>query len=220
METKLPQGGGLAAAYPGDRNIARDRRVLFAEDFETGTLDEISRHWTEANNRGGKVFALSDERPAGSGGRRSLKMTATLGENTGGHLYLKLPREEDTVYARFYVRFAPDADYIHHFVTLGGYRPATNWPNPRAGERPRGDDRVAVGIEPFGDYGRYPAPGAWNFYAYWHEMKKSADGRFWGQSLKPRDTPLLVPRGRWQCVEVMLKVNYHGACPRGLRLSR
>jgi len=129
-----------------------------------------------------------------------------LGENTGGHLYTRLPRGEDTVYARFYVKFAPDAEYIHHFVTLGGYQPPTRWPQGGAGERPQGGDRVTVGIEPAGDYGRFPAPGIWNFYAYWHEMKISADGRYWGNSLRP-STPAPVPRARWQCVELMLKLN-------------
>ena len=42
------------------------------------------------------------------------------------------------------------------FVTLGGYRPATTYPQGGAGERPRGDDRITAGIEPWGDYGRYP----------------------------------------------------------------
>jgi hypothetical protein len=50
------------------------------------TLEEISRRWTEVGNRSGKVLALRDERPADSGGRRSLKRRATRGENMGGHL--------------------------------------------------------------------------------------------------------------------------------------
>jgi hypothetical protein len=133
-------------------------------------------------------------------------MTATLGENTGGHLYKQLPRGADKVFARFYVKFPLDAAYIHHFVTLGGYQPPTAWPQGGAGERPRGDDRFTAGIEPYGNYGRYAAPGAWNLYTYWHEMKGSADGRYWGNSLTPAQ-PALVPRDRWQCVEVMLQCN-------------
>src|SRR5262249_26518966 len=56
------------------------------------------------------------------------------------------------------------------------------------------------------DYGRYPPPGLWNFYAYWPEMKISADGRYWGNGLHPA-RPAPVPKDRWQCVEVMLKLN-------------
>jgi hypothetical protein len=187
--------------------------VLFAEDFERGTVEEIGRRWGEASNRGGKVIAISSDVPPG-GGRRSLQMTATLGENTGGHLYTRLSRGVDTLFARFYVKFAPDAPYIHHFVHVGGYNPPTPYPQGGAGERPRGDERIAVGIEPYGAYGRYPAPGAWNFYTYWHEMKISADERYWGNGLHPVQ-PALVPRDRWQCVEVMVKLNSKPETPDG-----
>ncbi|MHB8520329.1 MAG: nitrilase-related carbon-nitrogen hydrolase [Limisphaerales bacterium] len=197
---------GLAAKYPGDAGIARDPDVLFAENFETGSVQEIGKRWGAISNQDGKVMAFSDDVPPVSAGKRSLQMTATLGENTGGHLYARLPHGADKVFARFYVKFASDAGYLHHFVTLGGYHPATAWPQGGAGERPRGDERFTAGIEPYGNYGRYPAPGAWNFYAYWPEMKGSADGRFWGNSLTPAQ-PALVPRNRWQCVEVMLQCN-------------
>ena len=197
---------GIAAKYPGDAGIERDPRVLFAENFESGSIEELGKRWGEISNKDGKVMAFSSDVLHASAGKRSLQMTATLGENTGGHLYTRLPREVDKVFARFYVKFAADAAYIHHFVTLGGYNPPTAWPQGGAGERPRGDDRFTVGIEPYGNYGHYAAPGAWNFYTYWHEMKGSADGKYWGNSLTPGQ-PALVPRDRWQCVEVMLQCN-------------
>jgi hypothetical protein len=37
-------------------------------------------------------------------------------------------------------------------------------------------------------------------------MRISADRRYWGNALGPAQ-PLQVPRDRWQCVEVMLKLN-------------
>ncbi|HZP83265.1 MAG TPA: hypothetical protein VFB21_16605 [Chthonomonadaceae bacterium] len=202
----LPEGPGLAAKYPGDKGIEKDSAVLFHEDFEAGSLEEIVKHWSETSNKDGKVLALSQDRPPGSSGSHSLQMTATLLDNTGGHLYTQLKRGVDTAFARFYVKFAPDADYLHHFVTLGGYNPPTSYPQGGAGIRPRGDDRMTAGIEPTGSYGRFPPPGAWNFYAYWPEMKGSADGKFWGNGLTPAQ-PALAPRDRWQCVEIMMKCN-------------
>jgi hypothetical protein len=65
---------------------------------------------------------------------------------------------------------------------------------------------MTVGIEPTGSNGRYQAPGVWNFYTYWQEMKVSAGGRYWGNGLQPPQ-PAVVPRDRWQCVEVMMKAN-------------
>jgi hypothetical protein len=68
---------------------------------------------------------------------------------------------------------------------------------------------MTVGIEPTGDHGRRPAPGIWNFYPYWHEMKASVGNRYWGNSIPP-PTPAVVPREQWQCVEIMLQANTPG----------
>jgi len=205
----LPEGPGLSARYPGDAGLERDPAVLFAESFESGTLEEISKRWGNESNQDRKVLSLAADTPPGSPGKRSLGMTATLGENTGGHLYTRLPREVDRAFARFYVKFAADAGYLHHFVHFGGYRPPTTYPQGGAGTRPEGSERITVGIEPYGDYGRHPPPGIWNLYAYWQEMKISADGKYWGNSLKPA-RPAAVPRDRWQCVEIMLALNTPG----------
>ncbi|GAB6166653.1 hypothetical protein JCM19992_26530 [Thermostilla marina] len=201
----LPEGPGLSAKYPGDCGIDRDPAVLFADDFEAGDLEAISEHWGQMSNKGGRVVRLVEDDPLGRAGR-AIEMTSTLGENTGGHLYTRLKRPVEKVFARFYVKFPPETGYVHHFVHLGGYNPPTPWPQGGAGERPRGDDRITVGIEPHGNHGRFPPPGVWSFYCYWHEMKISADGRYWGNAIQPA-TPAVVPTGRWQCVEVMLKLN-------------
>ncbi len=203
---ELPQGYGLAAQYPGDLGISQDRRVLLAEDFEVDHVDAVKKRWEDVSDPNKQVLGLGADVPPASSGKKSLTVTAKLGENTGGHLYRRLPREVEQVFARFYVRFAEDADYVHHFVHLGGYCPATAWPQGGAGERPRGDDRFTVGIEPYGHRGRFKPPGAWTFYCYWPEMKVSAGGRYWGNGISPV-RPKQIERGVWQCVEVMVKLN-------------
>jgi hypothetical protein len=40
-------------------------------------------------------------------------------------------------------------------------------------------------------------------------MKVSAGNRYWGNSIQP-PKPAIVPRDRWQCVEVMFKCNTPG----------
>lgn len=204
--TALPQGPGLAARYPGDVGIGEAQTVVFAENFERGALQDIAKSWGHAGNKEGKVQAFSNDVPTGSAGRRSLQMTGTLGVNSGGSLFTTWEPGLDTAFLRFYTRFAEDHGYEHHFVALGGYNPPTPWPNPKAGSRPNGDDRIAVFIDPVGWYGRYPPPGVWNLYTYWHQMKASADGKYWGNCLQPAK-PVPVPRGRWQCVELMIKLN-------------
>ncbi|MHC4607830.1 MAG: hypothetical protein ACYTAF_13030, partial [Planctomycetota bacterium] len=96
--------------------------------------------------------------------------------------------------------------YIHHFVHLTGYNPPTRWPQGGAGERPKGDERFSTGIEPWGDWGRHPPPGAWHFYTYWCEMKAAPDGKYWGNGFGP-EKPVPVVRDKWICVEIMLKCN-------------
>ena len=107
------------------------------------------------------------------------------------------------------MKFAEDAPYLHHFSGLGGCNPPTNWPQGSAGKHAAGDTRFTARIEPNGRYGTLPTPGGWMFYTYWIEMKQSADGGFWDNGLWPEGRPA-PPRGRWQCVEIMVKCNEIG----------
>ncbi len=197
---------GLAAAYPGDRGIESDPSVLLAESFETGDVQDLNRRWSHVNNPNDEVLAIVDQSPPGGTGRRCLEMTGTLGRNSGGGLFGRLARPVDTLFARFYARFPADGEYIHHGIQIGGANPPTNGPDPHAGECPHGDDRISIGIEPRGLCGRLPAPGTWGAYVYWHEMVGEADGHHWGNIFYPESaTP--IPLERWQCVEMMIKLN-------------
>ena len=197
---------GLAKKYPGDRNLAKNPYVIMVENFERGEIKDLKRRWNDVKNPKKASLRFTKDAPQGSRGRRSLEITATRGKNTGGHLYYKLKKGVDRLYARFYVKFLDPPGYIHHFVHVGGYHPPTNWPQGGAGTRPKGDKRFTVGIEPWGNWGKTRPPGLWHFYAYWHQMRKSGDGKYWGNFLEPPQ-PQEVPRNRWQCVEVMIKAN-------------
>jgi len=197
---------GIAAKYPGDRGIVRDPRVLLHEDFEAGTFDR--KKWTDISNKAG-ALAFSPQVPPASAGTKSLLVTATLGKNTGGHLFRRFKPGVERMHARFYVRFAEDCDYIHHFVHIVAQNPPTPWPTGGAGECPAGDKKFSTGLEPWGKWKRFPPPGAWHFYTYWHRMKRSGDGKFWGNSFAP-ETPHVPERGRWYCMEMMVQCNTVG----------
>lgn len=202
----LPQGPGIAKRHPGDSGLEKHPAVLLVENFEKGTLEALKPRWNEIENKDAQVLEIVNDHLAASSGSQCLQVTATLGENTGGHLFKRLDPIQTRVFSRFYVKFAEDAPYLHHFSGLGGYNPPTNWPQGSAGKHAAGDTRFSARIEPNGSYGTLAAPGGWMFYTYWHDMKQSADGGFWGNGLWPEGKPG-PPRGQWQCVEIMVKCN-------------
>jgi len=197
---RLPEGrNGLASKYPGDLQIAGDSRVIFVENFE-GTLDATRKRWDDVKNPAG--MSLSRDVPAYSPGKRSLLMTHVGGRGTGSHFYRRLLPGHEVVFARFYVKFDPECAPIHHFGThLGGFNPPTRWPQGGAGERPSGRKRFTSGVEPGGK--RWE----WDFYTYWQGMHVHGDGRYWGTPFLVGADKAGVARGRWICVEMMLKMN-------------
>ena len=206
---ELPAGHGLAAPFPGDAGLKAHPDVIFADDFETGA---IGAGWDETGNKDGKVLQFFSPGDAAGLGQRCLRVEAHLGQDTGGGL-TKWFEPADPIFIRFYAKFDPACDYVHHFVTLRankGLRGGDKWSGVGgAGLKPEGNERFSTAIEPWGIWGRWPAPGRWNFYSYWHEMEASRDGKYWGNSYGVPAAPV-IPRGRWICVEFMLKHNAPG----------
>ncbi len=207
--SELPKGPGLAASFPGDAGLKTQPRVIFADDFESGKLGE---GWDESRNEIGAVLRFAAPETAPGLGKRCLRVEAHLGKDTGGGL-TKWFEPADPVFIRFYTRFDSGCDYVHHFVTLRanrGLHGGDKWSGfGGAGLKPEGDERFSTAIEPWGNWGRWTAPGRWNFYSYWHEMEKSGDGKYWGNSFGV-PTASLIPRDQWVCVEFMLKHNTPG----------
>ncbi len=209
-DSPLPSGAGLAANYPSDTNVERHPSVIFADNFEAGTMGE---KWDETSNAGGQSLSFVDESAANKRlGKRSLKVTATLEKNTGGG-FTKWFNSSDKLFIRFYTKFDAGCDYVHHFCTLrankslqGGDR----WSGfGKAGLLPIGDERFSTAIEPWGNWGQWPPPGRWNFYSYWHTMNPSPDGKYWGNGFRPESQPD-IDRDQWLSVEMMIMHNTPG----------
>ena len=214
----LPEGDrGIGARHPGDVGIARDPAVLFAEDFEQRSLEQVLARWEDA--QAAAAMALSDDVPARSRGRRSLQLHKRPGDGarTIG-LYRRILRENGKgypqLYARMYVKFGAKSDPLHHFgATLGGNQPSTPWPQVDAGKRPPGDGSFWSGLEPYAESWR------WDFYTYWMEMRSSENedgsgsGAYGNAFLREGASRGWVAagpevrRGEWVCVETMVKVN-------------
>lgn len=206
----LPEGPGLAAGFAGDREIRSHPAVIFADNFEGAPPVKV---WDSVGDKDGSVLSLIDDSASDPRvGRRSLKVTATLGRNTGGGL-TQWFRSADTLFIRFYTKFEAQCDYVHHFCTLRankGLQGGEKWSGfGGAGVKPSGDERFSTALEPWGNWGKWTPPGRWNFYSYWHEMKASPDGKYWGNSFLP-ESGTNIPRGRWICAEFMLHHNTPG----------
>ncbi|MPY91083.1 MAG: hypothetical protein GEU99_24610 [Luteitalea sp.] len=216
---RLPWGPGLAAWYAGDAGIENDPSVVFADNFESGGIDDLESRWGYMSNSQGSVMSFSDDVPEGSAGSRSLQMTATRGENSGGELYKTFDPGWDKIYLRFYTKFAEDHGNHHHFVALRGFDDPLPYPTGGAGQL--AEDYFSVTIEPTTveknayPTTTYPPPSIWQFYAYWPEMRSwqtvegEPDGRpdpYFGNQLFPREAAV-VPRDAWVAVEFMLKMN-------------
>jgi hypothetical protein len=189
----------IASQYPGDQGIKADQRVVFAEDFED-EFSEIEPRWNTVRNK--EVISLSDEVSDSSSGKQSLLMSQVHEKGTGADLYRVLKGGHDRLFTRMMVRIAEDCEPIHHFGTcVGGNNPATPWPSVKAGQPTDGSKAFWFGIEPFGSMWR------WDYYAYWCEMRGSPPrGNTWGNSFI-HDDSLAVERGKWTCIESMIKLN-------------
>jgi hypothetical protein len=199
-ETALPQGDGLAAKYPGDKGIAKNPAVVFADNFETETItwDGDVKHPKKCDDKA-RVHA----------GKYSYQLTAQPGSGAGAPGLVKwFDPGYDQVYARWYEYFAPDydqGDLNHVGAALVGMH--NHWLLGVAGNKPDGTDFFSTSLEPWRDWHRNPAPGELMFYTYYPEMKRDPDGNFWGNSFKPKEK-FLIERGRWYCLEIMVKVNH------------
>jgi predicted amidohydrolase len=200
-----PHESGIAAQYPGDRGIERDSRVVFVENFEEDSLDSMASRWETVGNREIMTLCNDGDVPVGSGGRQSLLMDRR--EGPGGQLYRRIKNESggwgyDQLFVRYYVKFASDSGELGHGTSaVGGNNPAVPWPKVNAGVRPDGASSFWSGIEPFG------TSWTWDYYTYWCEMRGSPPrGQTWG-NVFIRDPSLRAQKGKWICIEHMMKVN-------------
>jgi hypothetical protein len=222
-EDQVAEGPGLAARYPGDAGMEKDAAVVFTESFESPDVAGLKDHWSTVDNKE-EALSISEDVPQASSGKHSIRVTAKRGKNAGGYLYKVLPPGYDELYARIYVKFAPDYGFDHHFCSLGGEMDPKPWPVGRAGLRPK--DYFGTGIEPTTELAhtypakQFPPPGFWHFYTYWPEMRSwetvegavknnPPDGTgtsFYGNNFSPAE-PTFTPRGEWVCLEWMVRLN-------------
>ena len=215
-------GTGIASKYPGDVEIGKDPSVIFTEDFEAESIADVVKNWSWSE--GDKDDRLSLDNipgPAGSKGKTSLKMTILreqLEQKAGCGLVKIFDERNEQLFLRFYVKFAEDYGYNHHFTSLSGVVNPVPAPSGKSGQLPTQHfsstiDQLTHNLN--SPEQEFAPPGCWLFYSYWSEMNSwqnadgTPDGRpnpYYGNVFMPKN-PVPAIRGEWQCVEIMIRVN-------------
>jgi PKD repeat protein len=213
--TVPPEGTGLAASYPGDVGIESDPSVIWVERFEQPTLTDLLNIYSNGNmgdNKGSAGMVFSTDKPAGSPGTHSLQITRQPGYSEwAGHLYKAFTQGYDTLYIRYYTKFAPTSEMPSHFVWLGGLNPVSAWPSPDAGVPGDGTDKFNAGFEPNGESADTDGTWSWRWesYNYWMEQVGGFGNRM--MSIYDGDWTAnhywQTPYNEWICVELMVKLN-------------
>jgi len=195
-------GSTLADRHPCDQGIASDPDVVWAESFEEGSVSAVTSRYNDYKNAAG--MTLVAERPLASCGRASMKLTAG-GAVSATDLYKLLPDHAE-LYVRWYVKYQTGAPWHHTGVWFGGDTRHLTYPDPHAGQKPNGDDRVSFAMEPV--WGVGGANPRFDFYNYWMKMRTcdNCGGFYWGNALVSRNG-FTADDDTWDCIEVHAKLN-------------
>ena len=126
----------LADRYPCDQGIAGDPAVVWAENFEEGSVSAVTSRYNSSSNVAG--LSLVTDKPSGSCGAASMRFTAD-GRNAATQatdLYKRFDAGQDELYVRWYAKYEAGAPWHHTGVWFGGYnRPATGRTRKRESDR-------------------------------------------------------------------------------------
>jgi hypothetical protein len=195
--------GSIAADHPGDVGIENDPDVVWTEDFEEGSTAAMLARYEDKKPDG---LTLDTDVPAQSSGRTSGKLVASGAGPNAVDFYKKLAPGYDELYVRYYAKYQANVEWHHTGVWVGGYNPASNWPNPQAGLLPSGEDRFAIALEPM-EQGEAPRMDSYNYWMRMHSWMDNPSGStaYYGNSVI--HDPTLVAKAEWQCFEIHVKVN-------------
>lgn len=201
---------GLLFALAAGVGTASDRSILFSDDFESGNLNAWDAD--SVTNDSSRLRIVSDPEHVFHG-KYAVEMIAKEGEGTGAKLNKWFMPGVDQVYARWYCKFADDFDQGNHmhFVHLLANRSDNKWSAfGKAGIKPSGDDFFTIGVEPWRNWKQNPPPGEITFYSYHMDMPIDPKmNKYWGEQFRA-EPKFLIERGRWYCMEVMVKANDPG----------
>lgn len=219
QDTQTPYPALVTAQTRADSKalaeLQRPGTVLFSDGFDS--QDSFKAYFEVGGLKEGWAKIVTDAAIV-RGGKGALQLTAAAnaGNASGASVnYWFGPDGHDRVHIRYSIRFAADYDQgnlNHTGGGLAGVAGTNKWGGMGgAGIKPKGDDHFNSRLEAWRDWGRFAPPGYLFCYSYWMDMRIDKDGNYWGNMLGPAEEERFVPeRGRWYCVELMVKANTVG----------
>ncbi|HEV3182418.1 MAG TPA: putative Ig domain-containing protein [Steroidobacteraceae bacterium] len=212
-----PKATTLSQKHPGDAGLGSDPAVVFYENFEEGSVAGVVARYNSYKNTAG--MSLVADHPRDSPGRHAMRFTAG-GAHPATDLYKTFGAGYAELYLRYYTKYEGAGPWHHSGLWFGGYNPPLPWPYPHAGDRPEGDDRFSLGLEPVANL----LNSRMDFYNYWRGMHSwkvdptGAVGDYYGNNIL-HDAQLLSESGTWICYEIHLKLNPNPANGEGAVLE-
>jgi hypothetical protein len=230
--TPIPTPDGIAARYPGDKNIASDPDVLLADDFESyASASQATTRWTSADHVAN--MRIATEPGNYFAGNKALEMTLPISTTEMvDALHKHLNPEQDTVFIRTYCKFDPN--YSSSSSNHNGIRLSARYPGP--GSKPPADGTgffLFLLQNDFLGLSGETDPGYCHIYAYWPKQRDNFGDHWYptgsvvpysntignqgewlafpGQYPDFQPYPNFVPlRDKWYCYELMVKSNTPG----------
>ncbi len=231
VSAELPEGHGVAAAYPGDQGIERDPAVVFVDGFETTDTGLLPDGYHKGGNTkwdnmwGGCV--VTEEPENVHSGKKAVEMTIVRpgsGEASGLALEKFFEEGFDTLFFRYYAKFDKNAELYHGGAHNGGRiaAVAVGAPPTAPGIRADGSNQFIVRLDSWRPEEEIPSPGHLVLYVYhmdqagrWGDQffpsgKVIPPGReLFGEEFVPR-ADFIPEQDRWYCYELMVKTNTPG----------
>jgi hypothetical protein len=191
-----------ARSFGPSAGLAAGGSRLFADDFESGTLDA----WHDGINPSFHRVATGPDAQSGS---HYLTVTFPAGRDAGW-LTRFLPGD-DSLYVSYYVRFPASWSGGTKLVSFYGSRADDQWSAfGKAGRCPNGTDFFAAMLlaEETGD------PGPIRFYTYYPAMRREPDGQTcwgrYGDGSESYGPPFRLTPTVWHRIEFSVQLNTPG----------
>jgi Putative Ig domain len=197
----------LAEKHPGDVGMGTDPAVVLYENFTAGSVPTITARYNTVSHTAG--MALVADHPVNSPGTHAMRLTSCCNSPSTSetYLYKDFGAGYDELYFRYYIKYLGNGPWHHSGLWFGGYNPSLPYPYPHAGERPVGNDRYSIALEPITTFKNVPM----DFYVYWRGMHSwmadpSGPDAYYGNTFL-HNPEFRMESNTWVCYEIHLKLN-------------